>query len=139
MEGDRRQIARERSWDLLLARALPGLGILLAGSVPLAICWQILRVVHREKEDPIVAEVLIQELATPDSPLFPRWASFPAIPDASPVTDMPFFRVPMHAMQTHSILLWNQWPLDRAGLAGLVLQAPPKAPGGRLLFHPSPI
>jgi hypothetical protein len=84
LEVERRDIAKARAWDSLLAQSVPALRVLIACLVPLALCWQILRLVHREKDDPLLTEVLIGELDSPQSPLLPTRGALPILSDDRP-------------------------------------------------------
>jgi len=71
LETERRQIAAQRHRDPIIANAITGVGLLLACLLPLWLCWCLLRSVRDENDDSIVAEVLIEELASDQPRLLP--------------------------------------------------------------------
>jgi hypothetical protein len=63
LEDDRRQIARERYWEPLVAEAIGGFAVLLACLLPLVICAYVLRSLQTETGDEaILNELLVTEL-----------------------------------------------------------------------------
>lgn len=63
LEDDRRQIARERYWEPLLAEAIGGCGVLLACLLPLVICLYVLRGLQTGSGDEAVLnDLLVSEL-----------------------------------------------------------------------------
>jgi hypothetical protein len=63
LEADRQQLARERYWELLIAAAIGGCGVLLACLVPLVICLYVLRSLQFDSgAEAVLNELLISEL-----------------------------------------------------------------------------
>jgi uncharacterized lipoprotein len=67
LESERREAARHRQWDPVIAAAITDVGLVLACLLPLLLCWHLLRSLHRESNDPVLTEILIEEIAS-DSP-----------------------------------------------------------------------
>jgi hypothetical protein len=51
----------------VIAAAITDVGLVLACLLPLLLCWHLLRSLHRESNDPVLTEILIEEIAS-DSP-----------------------------------------------------------------------
>lgn len=81
LEAERRQLADARTWDSQLALAARGFGLLAACLVPIVLCWQLLRTVQQEHNDPVLTEVLITEITASQSPWLPGGSKPPAIVD----------------------------------------------------------
>ena len=71
LETERKQVAAARRRDPIIANAITGVGLALACMLPLLLCWYLLRSVRDETDDTLVAEVLIQELASDTPRLLP--------------------------------------------------------------------
>ena len=71
LEEERRQLASQRRWDSLTAAAISNTGLILACLAPLVVCWYLLRAVRDETDDTVVAEVLVEELASEQPKLLP--------------------------------------------------------------------
>ncbi len=67
LESERREAARHRQWDPVIAAAITDVGVVLACLLPLVLCWYLLRSLHRESNDPVLTEILIEEIAS-DNP-----------------------------------------------------------------------
>jgi hypothetical protein len=74
LEEERRQLASQRRWDSLTAAAITNTGLVLACLAPLVVCWYLLRAVRDETEDAVVAEVLVEELASDRPRLLPPFS-----------------------------------------------------------------
>ena len=79
LEEDRRQIARERYWEPLIAEAIGGCGVLLACLLPLVICLYVLRSLQTDTGDEAVLnELLVTELTAERPQLLLPTAERPA-------------------------------------------------------------
>jgi len=74
LEKQRCELAGQRRWDSLAAAAITNTGLILACLAPLVLCWYLLRAVRGETDDGVVAEVLIEELASEQPKLLPPFA-----------------------------------------------------------------
>jgi TolA-binding protein len=79
LESERREIARQRHRDPIIAAAISNVGLVLACLIPLALAGYLLYCLRDRSDDEAVGELLIQELTT-DRPLV-----LPLAPD--PATD----------------------------------------------------
>lgn len=70
LESDRREAARHRQWDPVIAAAITDVGLVLACVLPLVLCWYLLRSLHHEQNDPVLTEILIEEIASASPTLF---------------------------------------------------------------------
>jgi hypothetical protein len=71
LEQERRTIATQRRTDPVIANAVLQLGLLLICSLPLVICWYVLRSPGTVDADRLVNEILIEELTTAQPRLLP--------------------------------------------------------------------
>ena len=80
LEGERREIARDRYWDSLLGAAIPTGAGLLACLLPLLLCFWLLHTV-REKHaaDAELADLLVEELVGDRPLLFPPPQNVPCL------------------------------------------------------------
>jgi len=67
LESERREAARHRQWDPVIAAAITDIGLVLACLLPLVLCWYLLRSLHRDNNDPVLTEILIEEIASDSS------------------------------------------------------------------------
>jgi len=67
LESDRREAAQHRQSDPVIAAAITDVGLVLACLLPLVLCWYLLRNMHRESNDPVLTDILIEEIAS-DNP-----------------------------------------------------------------------
>jgi hypothetical protein len=103
LEMERRQMARHRQWDSLLASAVKNSGLLVVCSLPLLLCWFLLRDL-RAGNDEAFGELLAIELTaeepslllpsnaaqSPSDRLLPNEAAGPAIANGEDNGDLPF-------------------------------------------------
>ena len=68
LEADRKDVARQRQRDPLIAAAVTGAGVLLATLAPLLLCWYVLGGLRRPASDDALVELLVTEF-TVDSPV----------------------------------------------------------------------
>jgi len=73
LESERRDAARHRQRDPVIAAAITEVGPALACLASLVLCWYLLRNLHGESNDPILTDVLIEEITseTPRLSLLP--------------------------------------------------------------------
>jgi hypothetical protein len=84
LEAERRGLAGQRLWDSALAAAITDAVLVLACLAPLVLCWYVLRAVRGESNDAIVAEVLVEELASEKPRLLsPDWLDRPGLCDSA--------------------------------------------------------
>jgi len=69
LENERREIANERYRDPIIAAAISSVGLVLACLIPLALAGYLLYSLHSQKDDPLVTELLIEEV-TSEHPTF---------------------------------------------------------------------
>lgn len=62
LEDERREIASQRARDPIVAAALMNGGLLIACTLPLVLCWYLLRQSDAEPADALVAQVLLSDL-----------------------------------------------------------------------------
>jgi hypothetical protein len=74
LESERRAMAAHRHRAPIIANAITGVGLTIACVLPLLLCWYLLRDVHDEQNDPVVTEILIEELGTGRTMLLPPFA-----------------------------------------------------------------
>lgn len=79
LEEDRRQIASQRYTHPIIASAITQAGLALACVLPLVICWQLLKIRSEPADDREIAEVLLNDLMTPEPLLLIPSGSGPAI------------------------------------------------------------
>ena len=65
LEVERKQLATQRQRDPILAAAIVQAAMLVAGVLPLALCFFVLLVLRRETADEALGELLIQEFVDP--------------------------------------------------------------------------
>jgi hypothetical protein len=71
LDDERKEIAKQRNRDPIVAAAITGLGVILACLAPIVLAIYLLRAVHRqEPTDAELAELLVQEMASDRSVLF---------------------------------------------------------------------
>lgn len=63
LEEDRRQIASQRLTGSIVAAAIPTAGVLIVCTLPLVICWLLLRPSDRDDGAEVVCSVLLDDLA----------------------------------------------------------------------------
>ena len=72
LETDRRQIAEQRHRDPLIAAAITSIGLILAGVLPLLLCWALLRHPPLDGEaEAALADFLVQDLVSDHPVLLP--------------------------------------------------------------------
>ena len=87
LETERREIANQRFRDPIIANAVIDAAMLVACVLPLVLGYFALRTANQPESDAVLSELLIQDLASDESLLFPR-PNVPAIeqrpPDVKP-------------------------------------------------------
>lgn len=71
LEQERQQIAATRNRDPVVAGAIMSAAVLLACSLPILLCWFVLRAVTHRDPDDDVAALLVQELVADEPLLLP--------------------------------------------------------------------
>ena len=72
LEAERREIATQRGRDPIIASAIQYVGVLLACLLPLLVCIYVLRAsCHSDESDAVVAEILIEDVASSEPTLIP--------------------------------------------------------------------
>ena len=71
LESERRGIAKQRHRDPIIAAAINSVGVVLACLAPLALAGYLLYCLRDQKEDQLVAEILIQEMVSDEPRLLP--------------------------------------------------------------------
>ena len=71
LESERRGIAKQRHRDPIIAAAINSVGVVLACLAPLALAGYLLYCLRDQKEDQLVAEILIQEMVSAEPRLLP--------------------------------------------------------------------
>ena len=71
LESERREIAKQRHRDPIIAEAISNVGLVLACLIPLALAGYLLYCLHNHKDDPVVTELLIEEIASEQPTLLP--------------------------------------------------------------------
>ena len=66
LELDRRDVANARNREPVIAEAIQAVGLMLACAIPLLIAWQILRRSDAGDENAVMAELLVEELSSPN-------------------------------------------------------------------------
>ena len=81
LDDERKEIAKQRNRDPIVAAAITGLGVILACLAPIVLAIYLLRTVHRqEPTDAELAELLVQEMASDKPVLFgPRGQGPPCL------------------------------------------------------------
>lgn len=69
LETERREIARQRYFDPLIATAITSAGLMIVSVLPLVLCWYLLRRPVEPADDQAVAELLLEDLVS-ERPLF---------------------------------------------------------------------
>ena len=69
LESDRREIAGHRHRDPIIAAVINNVGMVLASLIPLGLAGYLLYSLNSQKDDPIVTELLIEEI-TSEQPMF---------------------------------------------------------------------
>jgi TolA-binding protein len=72
LESERREIAKQRHRDPIIAAAISSVGVMLACMVPLALAGYLLYCLRNQKDDPVVTELLIEEMTSEQPTLLPR-------------------------------------------------------------------
>lgn len=91
LEDERRQIARERHRDPIIAAALFQLGLLAACLSPLILCWALLHRDRTESSDAELNELLIEDMVADEPKCLPRSMVEPkAISDQWDADDPPY-------------------------------------------------
>jgi hypothetical protein len=83
LDSERQKLAAERNRESVLVPMLQTLGILIACSLPLVLCWKLLAGFSTDPEADTICEILAEELAADRSPLFPPADGLAALPDHS--------------------------------------------------------
>ena len=71
LESERREIANHRHRDPIIAAAISNVGLVLACLIPLALAGYLLYCLRDQKDDPVVAELLIEEMISEQPTLLP--------------------------------------------------------------------
>lgn len=71
LESERREIAKQRHRDPILAAAINNVGLILACLVPLALAGYLLYCLRDRSDDQVVSEILIEELVSEHPVLLP--------------------------------------------------------------------
>ena len=71
LESERREIAKQRHRDPIIAAAINNVGVILACLLPLALAGYLLYCFRDQKEDPLVTEILVQEMVSERPTLLP--------------------------------------------------------------------
>ncbi len=71
LESERREIAKHRHRDPIIAAAISSVGLVLACLVPLALAGYLLYCLRNQKDDPVVTELLIEEITSEQPTLLP--------------------------------------------------------------------
>lgn len=64
LEQERRDVARQRQRDPIIAAAVTGVGVLVATLAPLLLCWYVLGGLRRHSSDEALVELLVTEFTT---------------------------------------------------------------------------
>lgn len=80
LESERKEIARQRSRDPIVAAAIVTLGTLLAAVAPLVLAWFVLRAVQPHDHDQALGEILAIELTNDKPVLLPPRGEPPVTP-----------------------------------------------------------
>jgi hypothetical protein len=64
LQAERRDLARSYRQESLLAAVIDHLGEVLVCLLPLVVCWYLLRGIRSDNDDAVVAEILIEEIAS---------------------------------------------------------------------------
>ena len=83
LEAERRQIARQRHRDPLIAAGITQAALLIVASLPILLLILLLRAAASEPEDAVLSELLVQELASDAPTLLPA----PVIPPPALTSD----------------------------------------------------
>jgi hypothetical protein len=90
LEAERRQFAQQRGRDPLIASAITATGLILACLLPLLLCIYLVRSLREPAEtDVALAEILIEEMASPEMILLPPPQAADAVPQLPDGTHMP--------------------------------------------------
>jgi len=71
LESERREIAEQRHRDPILAAAINSVGLILACLIPLALAGYLLSGLRNQRDDPVVTELLIEEITSEQPMLLP--------------------------------------------------------------------
>ena len=69
LESERREIAKHRHRDPIIAAVINNIGLMLACLIPLGLAGYLLHCLRHQKDDPVVTELLIEEI-TSEQPMF---------------------------------------------------------------------
>jgi hypothetical protein len=82
LEQERRDFAKGRYWDSLIAKSLGSAGIVIASLLPLVLCWYLLHGLRRENSEEELGVILAHELVGDSSVLLPSIDNEPrGLPD----------------------------------------------------------
>jgi hypothetical protein len=71
LESERHEIAKQRHRDPIIAAAINNVGLVLACLIPLGLAGYLLYCLRNQKDDPIVTELLIEEITSDQPTLLP--------------------------------------------------------------------
>ena len=72
LESERREIAKHRHRDPIIAAVISSVGLVLACLIPLGLAGYLLHCLSNQKDDPVVTELLIEEMTSEKPTLLPR-------------------------------------------------------------------
>lgn len=71
LEVERRELAKQRHRDPIIAAAISNVGLVLACLIPLALAGYLLYCLRSQQDDPVVTELLIEEMTSEQPTLLP--------------------------------------------------------------------